>query len=252
MKLGNPVYISKEQAYVFEFCDVEEEYTIETESYFLEPGILENQCPKMKMVQEKENGLIDFFIEQSVSFFASPIRAGTCKKRLQHKFLKGESIPTDYSSSWVRTVWMPKEMKVYKTEFVLGWTPVGIHPSEPKIAPDFLASVTPRIDSPVPETKQVHISNAIEYPAKTVPFADGLVTIGDLPLSDGVVDFGLQTEESPEKAEERRRIREARLRASLAKLKAERLANRYYQRYGNQGSSDSSELSESETSSESS
>lgn len=202
-------------------------------------------------MQSKEDELIRFFIENTKPYFASPIRESSLKKRLQHAFLSSEKdLSSEHISTWVQIRWAPKEMKVHKTLFVLGWTPVAVVPSEPKIAPDFLAAVTPRVRSPVAEgdsIKQVHISNTIEYPQT----AEGLVVIGDIPLSDGAVDFGVNVE-SPERAEERKRIREARLRASLAKLKAERLANRYYQRYGSGNASDSSDLSESESSSESS
>jgi hypothetical protein len=250
MNLTSPTYNSKDQAYVFLFSQVGEEFQVETDSCFLEPGSSNYPVPSLDQVRGKEDELIRFFIDHSKPFFASPIREPTLKKRIQHVFMEAPLSP-ESMSTWVRATWAPREMKVRKTEFLLGWAPVHLTQGEPHIAPDFLDSVTPRVQSPVhtpgDSIKQIHISNPIEYPQ----MGEGLVAIGDLPLSDGVVDFGLSTE-SPEKAEERKRIREARLRASLAKLKAERLASRYYQRYGSPASNDSSELSESETSSESS
>ena len=254
MNLTSPTYNSKDQAYVFQFNQAGDDFQVETDSCFLEPGSSTHPVPTRDQIQGREDEVIRFFIEHSKSFFASPIREPTLKKRIQHVFLENQ-FPPEMASSWVRILWAPKEMKVRKTEFLLGWAPVKVIQAEAQIAPDFLTSVTPRAQSPVhtsPDSKgdcikQIHISNPIEYPQTT----EGHVVIGDLPLSDGAVDFGYSNE-SPEKALERKRIREARLRASLAKLKAERLANRYYQRYGSGTASDSSDLSESETSSESS
>jgi hypothetical protein len=49
--------------------------------------------------------------------------------------------------------------------------------------------------------------------------------------------------ETKEKTMEKQRIREARLRVALAKLKAERMAQKYYMRYGEDLEAEDSELS---------
>ena len=56
--------------------------------------------------------------------------------------------------------------------------------------------------------------------------------MGHLPLSDlPPLSFGLE-EMDPAREETRRRIREARLKVQLAKLKAQRMEQKYYERYG--------------------
>jgi hypothetical protein len=49
--------------------------------------------------------------------------------------------------------------------------------------------------------------------------------------------------EAPSHRIEKKKIREAKLRAALASLKAERLAEKYYQKYGSLPGEDSSDLS---------
>ena len=53
-------------------------------------------------------------------------------------------------------------------------------------------------------------------------------------VSQEVIPFGeISNEEKTKREIARKRIRQARLRATLAKLRAEKLADRYYNRYGN-------------------
>lgn len=63
--------------------------------------------------------------------------------------------------------------------------------------------------------------------------ADSLIPIGDLPLSDlPPLSFMTDEVDDPRKEEVKRRIREARLKVALAKLKAERMEQKYYAQYG--------------------
>ena len=72
----------------------------------------------------------------------------------------------------------------------------------------------------------------------------------ELPIAEVNISYGEITPEEKAKRElARKHVRQARLRASLAKLKAERMADRYYKRYGNfeMDSSESDLTSEDET-----
>jgi hypothetical protein len=82
----------------------------------------------------------------------------------------------------------------------------------------------------------------VEKPKIPSGFMDGLP---DLQEVGGIIPFeDPAAEEKARRAKERRRIREARLRLILSKLRAERLAERYYKRYGNfDGVGSDSELS---------
>ena len=53
-------------------------------------------------------------------------------------------------------------------------------------------------------------------------------------IKEDIIPFGqMSSEEKVARELARKRIRQARLRASLAQLKAETMADRYYRRYGN-------------------
>jgi hypothetical protein len=64
----------------------------------------------------------------------------------------------------------------------------------------------------------------------------------DVPMALDARMLTLEYENSPLSAE-KKRVREARLRAALANLRADRLAEKYYQKYGTPAGDGSSELS---------
>jgi hypothetical protein len=126
-------------------------------------------------------------------------------------------------------------MIVKSKEFCLVWTSVAKE-TEPVISSDFLNLAPSRSSSPAPaETKDLR---TIQLQAQT-----GLVE-HEIPMSADLSDprMTLEYENSPHSAE-KKRIREARLRAALANLRAERLTEKYYQKYGTPAEDDSSGLS---------
>lgn len=224
-----------------------------TAFYVSEGGTLaeeDSAHPTAADMEKTTDTFLAQFIQKSSKWFATPLRLESVKKRLFHSFEKVQI--SNELPAWYLATWAPRQMMIKRSEFHLHWRFVSAEETEPVIPRDFLGAPTPRAQSPVPvagsvaapvasqqpEVKQIQIHGMLDVP-------DAMVAIGDLPLADPHSSFQLQLDEGREDRHvDKKLIREARLRAALAKLKAERLANRYYERYGaEQADSDSSDLS---------
>jgi hypothetical protein len=182
------------------------------------------------------------FIEKAGRWFQSPLRIDTLKKRLRHAILTKNSLTTESKDDWYTLDWQPASLVISNREFTLYWKVSNITPAQPQISVDFLGSATPRAHSPEPTQ-----ASEGEDGLRTIQIQstlDTLVPIGDLPLSDLPPLAYYKEEEVDEGKEEvKRRIREARLRVALAKLKAQRMEERYYSKYGEAAeNSESSDL----------
>lgn len=180
------------------------------------------------------------FVEQTKQWFTTPLGTESMKKRLRHT----TSIAAKPDQEgWYEPLWKPMLMKVARSQFQLHWVLSQWKACLPKISADFcMGSTTPRAQSPEqPQTQEL----------RTIHIQDTLVPVGDLPLSDlPPLSFYAEPDTDQKRQEIRQKIREARLRVALAKLKAERMEYKYYERYGempaeSEGSSDLSSDSES-------
>lgn len=180
------------------------------------------------------------FVESTKQWFTTPIGTESLKKRLRHT---ASTIVKPEQEGWYEPVWKPSMMRVARSQFELHWTILEWQASLPKISAEFcMGSATPRAQSPEqPQTQEL----------RTIHIQDTLVPIGDLPLSDlPPMSFYAEPDTDQKRQEIRQKIREARLRVALAKLKAERMEYKYYERYGempaeSENSSDLSSDSES-------
>ena len=225
MEISIPSWISQENAYLFKFTGVVD--TVEgKEALFDASGLTVPSTPAMT------DNLLTVFLEKSKRHFVTPLQKETIKKHLRHYHADTHPFPSEEGS--YLPIWKPVSLKVKSNEFGLYWSVVGWKPSEPLIRSDFFQSKSPELQ---PNLRTIHIQNTM----------DSLVPVSDLPLSDlPPLNFG---EETPEKREVRRRIREARLKVELARLKARRMEQKYYERYGEdlEGEESSLESSESES-----
>lgn len=177
--------------------------------------------------------LISQFIAGTTKWFTVPLVLEKVLRRLRHELGKVAEYPS--SSGWFSAQYTPSVIIIKPTEIILQWVISSFKPAEPQIPSNFLLSTTPRAASPeqVPEVRTIQVH-------------DGLIPVGDIPLSDlPPLNFGSEEspfmEEDPVKEESKRRLREAKLKVALAKLKAQRMEQKYYERYGE-------ELEESESS----
>ena len=231
MEVSHPSWNAKENAYLFQFSGPNPLTLTGKVVYDISSASLPD-VPAAAL-----SSFLTHFLESTKRYFVTPLEFEKVKKHLRHYV--SEILPFPSDGVCFQPVWKAVALKMKSNEFALYWSVVEWKGSEPIIESDFFR---PKSPAPVPPTSEpnlrtIHIQNTM----------DSLVPVGDLPLSDlPPLNFG---DETPEKREVRRRIREARLKVELAKLKAKRMEQRYYERYGEDalGSEESSlDSSESE------
>ena len=180
------------------------------------------------------NQFLTTFLEGTKKYFVSPLDVERVKKHLRHTI--GEVPPLPSDAVFAEPIWRPTALQMKSNEFGLYWSVVEWKVSEQIIQSDFFRPKSPAPPTSEPNLRTIHIQNTM----------DSLVPVNDLPLSDlPPLNFG---DDTPEKREVRRRIREARLKVELAKLKAKRMEQHYYERYGDRDlASEESSLESSES-----
>ena len=235
MEIGAPTWKPRETSYTFPIVHAGDQYKLVTAPQYIE----DTETPDTPIIEEEDKvqviiPFIDAFISKTKSRFASPLVTKNVVSRLTHIWLHSEAAPIQ-SAGWYKCTWSPKEFIVKPREFGMVWTPIAIEPDDPRIPSEFLEAPTPGRQSPAPELRTFQIQ-----PPTT---SQGLLEL-EPPLSDATESHLLTLEyDASEHTTEKKRVREARLRAALASLKAERLAEKYYQKYGIQPGDESSELS---------
>lgn len=226
MEIGTPTWNAGERSYSFHILKVQT--TLENVIYY-EPSQQNLDLPATDTVT---GGIITELLEKTKKYFTNPLTTEKVLRHLRHASIN-ETKPQ--KTGWYRLKWQPSCFMIKSNDFLLSWKVSGISETEACIPPEFTASTTPRAQSPSPE--QVSLRN--------IQIHDTLVPVGDLPLSDlPPLAFGME-DLDPLREETKRRIREARLKVQLAKLKAQRMEHKYYERYGTtaEDSEDSSEFS---------
>lgn len=234
MEIGIPVFHAKNQSYTFKLSKGQYQ-SVETLYYELNTTEFQPPASELPFIPQ----LITEFIQGTKKYFSVPLVLEKVLKRLRHEFVKANELPD--SSGWYMATYVPVALIIKATDITLQWTIQEFKPTDPQIPSDFLNSTTPRPTSPE-QTPEV----------RTIQVHDSLIPVGDIPLSD-LPPLNFSAEETiegdPEKEEKKRRIREAKLKLALAKLKAQRMEQKYYERYGEQleeSESSDSEFSDSE------
>ena len=198
------------------------------------------------MVEEFRAEISDALAKETKTWFSSPLTGPQVEKRLQFQFPK-MSFNTD--EKWVKATWVPDYFQVQKKGFVLIFKILRISPCNPRIPLTFFEAMTPRATTPTEESTLQDIRNIVLQPGAG---PQGLEDAGDeIPLSENLSSFEIRDEQS----RERHRLRQAKLRAAIARLKVEEMRERYLRHYGDEyldessdsedgDSSQSSELSE--------
>ena len=222
MDISTPVWNAKENQYIFRFLGTMPTVENTTAVYIEGPNATQEiNIPEDNGTVVTE--VLQVFIQKAQRYFTSPLRMDIVQKRLRHE-VKTIGLPEDLQEGWYRIHWSFEDIKVQSKAFILGWKIQNIVETEPQISSDFLSSTTPRASSPVsPERTDL----------RTIHIQDSLIPVGDLPLSDFPTEvlFDQIPDEKFERQDGRRKVREARLRLALAKLKAQRLEEKYYSRY---------------------
>lgn len=185
---------------------------------------------------------LSHFLLQTKKYFTNPLTLEKIFRHLRHTVADSHELPT--APGTYTFTWKPHTFTIKSGDFNLSWFVASAEQSEMIIPAEFIPSTTPRAQSP----ENQHSPRAPEQTAaelRNIQIHDSLIPVGDLPLSD-LPPLSFHTEESdPQREVVKRRVREARLKVQLAKLKAQRMEQKYYERYGqdSEDSEDSSEFS---------
>lgn len=228
LQVCSPQYDASNRSYTFTFKNA--------------PRI-EDLTSDISMLHISEDDLTEVFIkefiQQASNHFSKPLELSNFYKRLSYKWIT-EEVEIEKvlgMGEMFRATWIPARMIFYTTRYEIHFSLVEVKavivPST--IPPGFLDELG------VPGEELY--TNATETKLPELP---ELLPIAE--IKQDSIPFGEITPEEKAKREvARKHIRQARLRASLAQLKAEKLAERYYKRYGNfEVDSSESELSSQE------
>ena len=152
-------------------------------------------------------------VNEGKNWFASPIKEGVFLKKLKHTFYNYNKPDTNYSGK-VQYKWVPYLLEISQKSFDLYWK----------------ASLEKVTDTIIP-VDFVDFSEE-QKPLRTVIVngeeKDELVEF-DVPFKEEYIGYEM---EISSRAIVKKKVREARLKAAIATMKAERLAEKYFRRYG--------------------
>lgn len=233
MEISVPTWNSGTKGYSFQI--LQSTYSLEQLVYYETNPATQLTLPATESINKR---FVEEFLEKTKKYFTNPLSPEKVLQHLRHveKILNQPNV-----AGWYTLEWKPASFQVKAGDFQIVWQLVSFKEATPVIPAEFTASTTPRAATPqVPEQPQE---------LRSIQIHDSLVPVGDLPLSD-LPPLTFTTEEvDMDKEAVKRRIREARLKVALAKLKAQRLEHKYFERYG-QTAEDSEESSSFSTDSE--
>jgi hypothetical protein len=178
---------------------------------------------------------IELFLKEAGKYFSKQLTAPIFMQRLQHIW-STVLIDIDPLKDVASAIWIPAQIHFYATRYEIHWSLRGVtYVPEPSIPPGFLE----RGDD---------IGGEDLVPLELPGQGEGEEELGSLDAEAIPLSSKYTQEEAVQRAAARKRIRQARLRVALAQLRAERLAERYYRKYGDFEDLDdsNSELSEEE------
>jgi len=235
--LDSPVFFSKDSIYV---SNVKE-----TDVVLLTEGVDLSKTgqvlsPTAEQIESTRVTMIEIIQPQILTWFTTPITVDKLRKNLKFEFAPFEYTP---ESRWVSVRWVPKHFKIQTKGFVLLFSVQSFVESNPRIPLSFLESTTPRATTPedAPLVRNIVVRpGAIQIPSD-------LIESTDIPLSESHASMEIEMDDK--KSTERQRLRQAKLRAAIARLKVEEMRERYIREYGdvddeNEDSDDSSLESE--------
>lgn len=179
---------------------------------------------------------VDDFLKQASKYFSKALDRPVFYRRVTYHWQTDEVDLSDVlqRGDSFRATWIPARIIFCLNRYEIHFTLAEV---EPYYAPTTIPSGF-LSDLGVPG--EVVDTVIIESELPELPIAE---------IGQGGIPFGqMSAEEKAERERARQRIRQARLKAALAKLHTEKLAERYYKRYGNfdGGASDSDLSSESD------
>lgn len=211
-----PVWYSNDKKYVAEVKDTD----IILDS---EPVDLSKECitkpPATADVETFVKDILPIIHEQTGSWFTSPLTLEKLQKKLRCDF---QDIQIKHDQRYVIFKWVPKYFTIESNAFKLTFTISSMNDYYPRIPTNFLDPDTPRATTPANEVENANVRNIVIHPDTQPEFMD------DIPFSEHPSTLELRDE----KSRERQRLRQAKLRSAIARLKVEQLRERYLRHYG--------------------
>lgn len=235
--LDSPVFFSKDSIYVSNVKETDVVLVTEGVDLSKTGQVL---SPTAEQIESTRVTMIEIIQPQILTWFTTPITLDKLRKNLKFEFAPFEYTP---ESRWVSVRWVPKHFKIQTKGFVLLFSVQSFVESNPRIPLSFLESTTPRASTPedAPLVRNIVVRpGAIQIPSD-------LIESTDIPLSESHASMEIEMDDK--KSTERQRLRQAKLRAAIARLKVEEMRERYIREYGdvddeNEDSDDSSLESE--------
>lgn len=188
----------------FEYVEIRESSGA---NFYHQPDV---EVPEFKKVIEEIAKQIHI---QGAKWFASPIKPAIFLKRVRNIFAP---IPEKNYGKTCFVTWSPYLLKLHSNYYELVWK-VSVSKKE-DILPTSAIEYSDELNEPIEERVQLQ-SNPAE--------------ISEIELLENEVLPSLNTMEISSRAAMKKKIRETRLKAAVLALKAEKLAEKYFKRYGN-------------------
>jgi len=156
--------------------------------------------------------------EATAKWFSSRPREASILRRLRNKWNVSSTSPLKADVEWVIPHWRLDCIELTKETINLLWQLVELKETSVKIPSGFFAPSRP----PSPSSRDETVRQITVHPAEK----SELEVVFDIPYSSTA------EEEDEEQKKLRQAIREARLRFAIAKLKKDKLLEKYFNEYG--------------------
>jgi hypothetical protein len=186
--------------------------------------------PSGETTEEVRKDVARVLMDVLVNWFTTPLTTEQIEKRLKFDFVPFQYQP---EAKWVKVRWVPKYFQVQKKGFFLLFQVQSYIEATPRIPLSFLEATTPRATTPT-EDSIPQMRNVIIQPSTGLDLAEMI------PYADHHTSLELRDEHT----RDRQRLRQARLKAAIARLKVEEMKERYLRHYGNTAMDESSESEE--------
>ena len=219
MEFANPIWDSGRELYRIRLLGTRP--TLTSDSQY------SDKLTKINSPNEDEDAykeIIKLFVSEFIKkeaaekWFSSRLREASILRRLRNHWNISSAKPKP-DVEWVIPHWQLDCIEITKETINLIWQLVELKETTPKIPSGFFAPSRPA--SPSPEEKET-VRQITVHPAEK----SELEVVFDIPYSSTA------EEDQEEEIKLRQAIREARLRFAIAKMKKDRLIEKYFNEYG--------------------
>lgn len=213
MYFTSPVWNSSKNLYKVEFTP---SYDFEYNEYHDINNIIASYLPDKNSSEFKDvvNNIAEKIFTEGDKWFSSPIKPTVFLKRVSHTF-SVPSLSNNYGAKMLRVIFSPTILYIQANKFEIIWK-ARFEKYEPIMSN--MIEYTEDLTQPEP-TRTIVIQS---HPADIE-----LVENEEIPFDNSEAEIKLSS-----RAIFKRRVREARLKASIATMKAEQMAEKYFRRYG--------------------